>query len=115
MMLHTSDAVQQGLKMIVLRTVDSDVVVLAVAEFPRLRNTQPLELASSLGKYRLMKWQHHLVLVNLWRYLVVVVEVVVVVVVIVVNHCFTSLFGTNQRRRNRSGWYGLSRTNILPN
>ena len=40
MMLHTSDAVQQGLKVIVLRTVDTDVVVLAVPAVPRLHNTQ---------------------------------------------------------------------------
>ena len=50
MMLHTADAVQQGLKIIVLRTVDTDVVVLAVAAVPKLHNTQ-LWLAFGVGQH----------------------------------------------------------------
>ena len=41
MMVHTADADQQGL-IIVLRTVDTDVVVMAVTAVPRLHNTQLL-------------------------------------------------------------------------
>ena len=37
MLLHTADAVRQGCQKIVLRTVDTDVVVLSVAAVPRLR------------------------------------------------------------------------------
>ena len=40
MMLHTSNAVHQRFKIIVLRTVDTDVVVLAVPAVPSLHNTQ---------------------------------------------------------------------------
>ena len=50
MMLHTADAVQQGLKIIVLRTVDTDVVVLAVEAVPKLHNTQ-LWLAFGIGQH----------------------------------------------------------------
>ena len=45
MMVHTADAVQQGL-IFVLRTVDTDVVVMAGAAVPRLHNTQYTAIAS---------------------------------------------------------------------
>ena len=50
MLLHASDVVKQGLKRIVLKTVDTDVVVLAVAAVPRLHNTQ-LWLAFGVGQH----------------------------------------------------------------
>ena len=46
MRLHVADAVQKGMRKVAIRTVDADVVVLAVASF---NNINPDELWISLG------------------------------------------------------------------
>ena len=44
--LHVADAVQKGYKEVTIRTVDTDVVVLAVAMF---RKIKPEEMSIALG------------------------------------------------------------------
>ena len=46
MLLHVADAVQKGYKEVTIRTVDTDVVVLAVAMF---RKNKPEEMWIALG------------------------------------------------------------------
>ena len=46
MLLHVSDAVQKGMRKVAIRTVDADVVVLAVVSF---HNINPDELWIALG------------------------------------------------------------------
>ena len=46
MLLHVADAVQKGMRKVAIRTVDADVVVLAVAS---LNNINPDELWIALG------------------------------------------------------------------
>ena len=50
MLLHIADAVRQGCHKIVLRTVDTDVMVLSLAAMPRL-HLEHLWVAFGTGQY----------------------------------------------------------------
>ena len=50
MLLHVKDAMNCGFKLVMIRTVDTDVVVLAVAHFQGLPNIEQLWIAFGTGK-----------------------------------------------------------------
>ena len=50
LLLHAADCARQGLKKVLIRTVDTDVVVIAVSVFSRL-NLDELWIAFGVGKY----------------------------------------------------------------
>lgn len=49
-LLHVKDAMNSGFKDVMIRTVDTDVVVLAVAHFQNLENLEKLLIAFGTGK-----------------------------------------------------------------
>lgn len=51
MMVHVSDAVAQGLRKIMLRTVDTDVVVLAIAQVHKLPQLEELWVHIGTGTH----------------------------------------------------------------
>ena len=57
LILHASDCARQGIDNIILRTVDTDVVVLAISNFSRLKISRcglHLELVSSIDTFQYM-------------------------------------------------------------
>jgi hypothetical protein len=51
MLLHAADAAKQGSKKILLRTVDTDVVVIAIASMQQLVDVDELWIAIGVGRY----------------------------------------------------------------
>ena len=60
MILHVADAIHEGYMKILLRTVDTDVVVLAVAAAAKLSTISDLELWVAFGTGKRFRYIHEI-------------------------------------------------------